>query len=198
MDQAISLKLALFYIISTATAQNCVQQMSSRRENLTSSDVKHSRQRCELTIVGRKQSYDQRYCVKTENIVSKAKLRQWVTLVQLYFDRTSWTIDLTEFNEVFFVEPRNAWVAYLLDEWEQRFLDGARFNLRKMNVDVGQAGGRHGWRGRDCAGAHPSLAALVTWRRRRPQPARRKREIACLRVLLWEYKNYCFTCFILF
>lgn len=69
-------------------------------------------------------------------------------------------------------------VAYLLDEGEQSSFDGARFYLRE--VDVGQAGGRHGWRGRDCAAARARRAGAaiggvraVTWRHSRPRlPAR--------------------------
>lgn len=83
----------------------------------------------------------------------------------------------------------HAGVAYLLDEREQGSLDGAGFDSRK--VEVGQAGGRHGWRGRDCAAARArgrrapiGRRAHVTWRRppapARPAAARRKHHIACL------------------
>lgn len=61
-------------------------------------------------------------------------------------------------------------LSYLLDEGKQGSLDGARFNLWK--VEIRQAGGRHGWRGRDCACARArgSPAAIghsrpITWRR---------------------------------
>lgn len=64
-------------------------------------------------------------------------------------------------------------VAYLLDEWEKRFLDGARFNLRELYVNVGQAGGRHGARGRDCAGARRPLGADTSARRHVAPPAPR-------------------------
>lgn len=55
----------------------------------------------------------------------------------------------------------HARVAYLLDEREQGSLDGVRFDSRE--VDVGQAGSRHGWRGDATARVRAHTAPRAHW-----------------------------------